>query len=203
MVAAKKFVSPQQYLIREQQAELRSEYWNGEIVAMVSGSPAHNRILRNLTRRLGNQLDGSLCEAYASETRVYMPQCNAYFYPDALIVCGDVQLQDGVTETILNPTAVIELLSPTTETADRGRKFACYRTLPSLQFYVLIQQDAPAIEVYAQQADNRWLLTVLTELEATLALETVGVVLPFSEIYQGVDFPPLPAIPDEALLPDA
>jgi len=196
-LSSKKRVSVQQYLASEPQAEFRSEYWNGEIVAMAGGSPAHNRILRNLTRRLGNQLDGSVCEPYASETRVRVPECNAYFYTDALIVCEGALLDDGLTETVLNPTVIVEILSPTTESADRGRKFACYRTVSSLLLYVLIQQDAPAVDVYARQADARWLLTALTGMESTLALEAVGVSLPFSEIYQGVEFPPHLAISDD------
>lgn len=196
-LASQKYASPPQYLEGEAQAETRSEYWNGEIVAIAGDSPAHNRILRNLTRRLGNQLDGSACEPYASETRVRVPECSAYFYPDALIVCGNVQLEEGQLETILNPTVIMEILSPATESADRVRKFACYRTLVSLQFYVLIQQDAPAIDLYVRQPDNRWLLIPLTGPEATFTLESLGISLPFAEIYQGVDFPSQSTIPTE------
>ena len=183
-------VSPQQYLEQEEQAEFRSEYWNGEILAMSGGSAAHNRILRNLTRRLGNQLDGSTCDSFASESRVRISECNAYFYPDAFIVCGGAQTEATQMETVLNPVAILEVLSPSTEATDRGRKFACYRTLASLQYYVLIEQARPAIDLYTRQPDGGWLLTILSGPEAMLSLETVGVALPLSEIYQRVEFTP-------------
>ena len=187
---ARSYVTPEQYLQQEDLAEFRSEYWNGEIVAMSGGAPRHNRIIRNLNRRLGNQLDGSPCEPFASETRVRVRECNTYFYPDALIVCGTPEYEQGGAEMLLNPTIVFEVLSSSTEAIDRGSKFACYRTLPSLQFYILIQQDAPIVEMYARQADDTWLLTVLKGMDATLLLNNAGVVLPFSEIYQNVVFPP-------------
>lgn len=184
------YVTPEQYLLQEDLAEFRSEYWNGKIVAMSGGTPKHNQIGRNLALRLGIQLDRSPCKLFLTETRVRVPECNTYFYPDAMIVCGTPEYEAGEAEMVRNPTVIFEVLSPGTEAVDRGRKFACYRSLPSLQLYVLIQQDAPAIELYARQPDDTWLLTPLTGLEATLFLNTVGVTLPFTEIYQDVVFPP-------------
>ncbi|HLK61126.1 MAG TPA: Uma2 family endonuclease [Chthonomonadaceae bacterium] len=186
----KPYISPEAYLAQERAAEFRSEYWNGEVVAMAGGSRNHNRIIRNLIRRLGNQLDGSSCEAFASETRVRVPECNVYFYPDILIVCDGAHYEDTEAETLLNPTVIMEVLSPGTEAADRGRKFACYRTLPSLILYVLIEQDAPNIDLYTRQADGNWLLTALSGLESVLALDPPSASLPCIEIYQAVEFPP-------------
>lgn len=179
---------PQEYLQRERLAEARSEYWNGEIVAMAGGTRSHNRILRNLTRRLGNQLDNSPCEPFASETRVFVPECNSYFYPDALITCREAQYQDSRLETLLNPVLIAEVLSPSTEAADRRGKFDCYRTLPSLQYYLTIEASAPAIDLYARQAEGRWLYTPLRGMDAVLEIEPIGVALSFLEIYQGVEF---------------
>jgi Uma2 family endonuclease len=195
----KPYISPEEYLAQERMAEVRSEYWNGEIVAMAGGSRNHNRILRNLTRRLGNQLEDGPCEPFSSETRVRVPACNTYFYPDALIVCGETLYEDTEAETLLNPSVIVEVLSPGTEAADRGRKFACYRTLPSLKYYLLIAQDALEIDLFTRQEEGQWLLTALTGLEATLVLEEIGVVLPFTEIYQSVEFsPPYPPISGDA-----
>ena len=187
---AHNYVTPEQYLLQEDAAPFRSEYWNGEIVAMSGGTHRHNQVGRNLVRCLGNQLDGSPCQLFYIETRVRVVECNAYFYPDAMIVCGPPQYEESATEMVRNPTVIIEVLSSSTEAIDRGRKFACYRTLPSLQVYILIQQDAPIVEVYARQPDETWLLTVLTGMDATLLIQLAGVALPFREVYQDVVFPP-------------
>lgn len=186
VTSGKVYVTPTQYLQNESGAELRSEYWDGEVVAMAGGSPVHNRIVRNLTRRLGNQLDGSHCEPFTSETRVHIPHCNSYFYPDASVVCGAVQTTDEATETILNPIVIFEVLSPTTEATDRGRKFACYRSLPSLECYVLIEQETPAVDLFLRQTDGTWLLLAQTGLENFLPLTAIGITLTFSELYQGI-----------------
>jgi Uma2 family endonuclease len=106
----KPFISPDEYIALERTAEYRSEYWNGEIVAMGGGTRNHNRIVRNLPRRLGNQLEESACEPFASETRVRVPGCNTYFYPDVQIVCGEAHDEDTEAETLLNPTVIIEVL---------------------------------------------------------------------------------------------
>jgi Uma2 family endonuclease len=106
-----------------------------------------------------------------------------------LIVCGEAQYEDVETETLLNPTIIIEVVSPYTEGADRGRKFACYRTLPSLTHYVLVEPNAPSIDLYDRQPDGRWLLTALSGLEATLTVDTAGLALPLADIYQRVKFP--------------
>ncbi len=187
---ARSYVTPEQYLQQEDLAEFRSEYWNGEIVAMSGGTPRHNQIIRNLVRRVGNQLDGSPCNLFLGDTRVRVRECNTYFYPDAFIVCGQPQYEEGASEMVRNPTVVFEVLSSSTEAVDRGSKFACYRSLSSLQLYILIQQDAPIVEVYARQPDDTWLLTVLKGMETTLRLDLAGVTLPFGEIYQDVTFPP-------------
>ncbi len=162
---------------------------------MAGGSRNHNRIVRNLTRRLGNLLEGSRCEPFSSDTRVHIPACNTYFYPDAQIVCGEVHYDAEEAETLLNPSVIIEVLSPTTESVDRGRKFDCYQTLDSLIYYVLIEQDAPKIGFYKRQTDGDWLFSTRSGLDATLILDAIGVSLLFAEIYQAVEFPPESGIP--------
>lgn len=181
-------ISPEEYIACERCAASRSEYWDGTIVGMAGGSPAHNRIVRNLTRRLGNQLDGTNCEAFASETRVLVPACNAYFYPDIAVSCGSAEYEAGEAETLLNPAVVIEVMSRGTEAADRGRKFACYRALPSLRYYILIEQDAPALDLYIRQDNDTWRLVPMHGLEAILTITAAGITLPLTEIYERVAF---------------
>ncbi len=146
--------------------------------------------MRNLTRRLGNQLDGVGCEAFASETRVLVPACNAYFYPDIAVVCGSAEYEAGEAETLLNPIVIIEVLSRGTEAADRGRKFTCYRALPSLRYYVLIEPNAPALDLYIRQDNDYWLLVPVRGLEAVLTITAAGITLPLTEIYERVVFAP-------------
>jgi Uma2 family endonuclease len=190
MVAIPKppYITPQQYLEQEQTAEVRSEYWNGEIVAIAGGTRNHNQIIRNLNRRLGNLLEGSPCKPFSSETGVRVSDCNTYFYPDAIIVCGEAEYEETEAETLLNPTVILEVLSPSTEAADRGRKFACYRTLASLQYYLLIEPDMPAIDLYTREANGIWQFSTLTGLDAILTLDRLGIALPLTEIYQAVEF---------------
>lgn len=183
-------ITPQEYLAAEQHSEQRNEYWDGVIVAMAGGSRSHNRIIRNMNRCLSRLLDGSACEPFSSETRVRVAECNTYFYSDALIVCGEAEYEETETETLLNPTVIIEVLSPSTEAADRGRKFACYRTLPSLHHYILIAQDAPTIDLYTRQPDETWLLRDLTGIDAVLTLDTPSLGVPLAEIYRAIEFPP-------------
>lgn len=185
----KHWLSLEEYMVQEREAAFRSEYWNGVMVAMAGGSPAHNRIARNIARRLGNQLDGTPCEPFASETRVRVSACNAYFYPDISIVCGEARYDTDEAETVLNPSVIMEVLSSGTEAADRGRKFACYRSLPSLQYYVLLEQQMPSLDLYIRQEDGHWLLVPVSGLEASLTIYAAGVSLPFAEIYERVDFP--------------
>ncbi len=190
-----RWVSVEEYIACERSADARSEYWDGAIVGMAGGSPVHNRIVRNLARRLGNQLDGTSCEPFASETRVRVPACNVYFYPDITVVCGDAEYEIGEAETLLNPAVIIEVLSRGTEAADRGRKFACYRALTSLRYYVLIEPNAPALDLYIRQDNDAWLLVPIRGLEADLTIAEAGIILPLTEIYERVIFAPQTNIP--------
>jgi Uma2 family endonuclease len=190
MVAATRLprYSPAEYIARERVAESRSEYWDGEIVAMAGGSRSHNRIVRNLTRWLGNELGDGPCEHFASDTRVRVPECNTYYYPDLVIVCGDADYEDAEAETLLNPTVIFEVLSPATEAFDRGHKFDCYRSLSSLTHYILVEQSKPGVYLYTRQSDDVWLLSPLHGADATLTIEAAGIALPFARIYERVDF---------------
>ena len=186
-------VSVEEYLRRELRAEHRNEYWNGTIVAMSGASQSHNRIFVNLVRHLGNQLHGGQCSLFGSETRVYAAACTSYFYPDVQIVCGKVQRAPTEAETLLNPTVIIEVLSESTAAVDRGRKFACYRTLESLQHYILIDQYDYAIDVHVRRPDGTWNESFLRGLDARLQLESYGISLPFADVYDGVEIDRDPA----------
>jgi Uma2 family endonuclease len=115
-----------------------------------------------------------------------------YAYPDLTIVCGEQRFHDEQRDVLLNPTVLIEVLSPSTEAFDRGRKFARYQQIASLPDYVLVAQDEPRIEHYVRQANDRWLLSVATGLAGSLTVASLDATLPLAEVYDGIVFPPLP-----------
>ena len=129
--------------------------------------------------------------------RVFASESRAYVYPDIVVACPPIEFKDAKRDTLLNPQVVVEVLSPSTESYDRGRKFDLYRQSESLRQYVLIAQDEPRVMSYIRQSDGvAWLLTPLEGLNAVLEFPTLGVSVPLSEIYRNVEFPP-PLTPEE------
>jgi Uma2 family endonuclease len=192
MVAQTKvtYITPQEYLEMERDAETKSEYDDGVIVAMAGSSPEHSAITFNLSVKLGVQLDGLPCRGFTSDLRVRVPVCNKYYYPDVTIVCNrpEFELLAGV-RSLLNPTLLIEVLSNSTAATDRGEKWRCYRTLESLTTYVLIAQDRPEVEVYTRMEDGDWRLHTVIGLDASVPLRTFGCELRMADVYAGVTFP--------------
>ncbi len=140
-VQLKPFLSPQEYLAMERQAETKSEYYAGEVFAMAGASRKHNLIVPNLAYLLVGQLKSRSCEVYNSDMRVKVSATGLYTYPDLAVVCGKPRFDDDQEDTLLNPTVIVEVLSKSTEAYDRGEKFAMYRALESMTDYLLIAQD--------------------------------------------------------------
>jgi Uma2 family endonuclease len=185
--------TPEQYLALERKADYKSEYFNGFITAMAGASREHNLIASNLNRMLGNQLANRRCEVYVSDLRVHVSSTGLYTYPDVVVVCGEPHFEDDEVDTLLNPTMIVEVLSASTESYDRGKKFGHYRQLRSLQEYVLVAQDQVLVERYRRQGEE-WLLTEFRELDHTLELTSIGCEVPLREIYAKV-WPPEEATP--------
>ena len=183
--------TPQQYLARERVSEYRSQYYRGEIFAMAGGNERHSRISVNLVWRLAQRLEGGSCEVFDKDMRIKVAANGLYTYPDASVVCGGAQFEDEKRDTLLNPTVIFEVLSPSTADYDRGTKFELYRALESLKEYIVVAQEAPFIERHVRQPDGSWLLTEFRSMEQTLTIEAVGCMLPLAEIYLGVKFGPL------------
>jgi len=184
---ARSFVTPEEYLAAERKATARHEYVDGYVYAMTGASRAHNLITVNLASELITCLRGRPCETYANDMRVKVEPTGLYSYPDVVVVCGPPQLEDEHTDTLLNPTLIVEVLSPSTEAYDRGDKSAHYRQLPSLQEYVLAAQDRPAVERFVRQ-EGAWLLAEVKGVDATVTLDAIGCALSLREIYERVDF---------------
>jgi Uma2 family endonuclease len=182
-------LAPDEYLAMERQAETKSEYFNGEVYAMTVATRAHNIITTNVTTALVTQLKGRRCEVYASDMRVKVQPTGLYTYPDVAVVCGKVQLEDRRQDTLLNPTVLVEVFSPSTEDYDRGTKFAHYRALESLLDYFVIAQAEVRVEHYQRQPDDKWLLTTYTALDAVVAVSSLGCDLLLTEVYHKVEWP--------------
>lgn len=173
----------EEYLAFDRASQAKHELWDGEVFAMSGASLAHNRIVRNLVRHLGNALEGMGCEVLPSDMRVRIGLRSRYVYPDVTVVCGPPQLE-GEADVLTNPNLVVEVLSPSTEAFDRGDKFAGYRSLPSVREVVLISQDARRVECYARHLDDAWILREHTG-NASVSLGPVSLTL--DRIYEGVE----------------
>ncbi|MHB8575631.1 MAG: Uma2 family endonuclease [Dehalococcoidia bacterium] len=184
--------TPAEYLAIERRAETKSEYIDGCIVAMSGGSKEHARIAVEVLIALHTQLGDGPCELFNSDIRVGNAVTGRYTYPDLSVVCGEAEFEDDRADILLNPTLIVEVLSPSTEAYDRGDKFADYRRLPSLKEYVLIAQDRVSVEHYLRQGEH-WLLTAVTDLNASVSLPTIGCVLRLHDVYRRVDLPAEPS----------
>ena len=186
----------EEYLALERTAEERSEYLDGVIYAMAGESEEHGDISVNLTMIIATQLKGKDCRARLKDTKVRsgpIPSLrNAtkglYSYPDSVIVCEEPQFKDQYFDVLLNPRVVIEILSKSTESFDRGFKFESYRRLPTFQEYVLISQKKPLVERFVRQPDETWVMTTFEGLDCEMVLSSVPIRIPMSEIYRDVEF---------------
>lgn len=178
------FASPEEYLEQERHATARSEYYDGVVVAMAGATPDHNRIVFNLTGLFYMALRGSGCQGFSNDMRVRVVECNRYYYPDLTVVCEKPQYEQlAGMENLLNPSILIEVLSPSTEKIDREEKLDCYRTIPSLRAYLLVSQEQPRMECYTRQESGVWLYESARGLEAFLTIPHLATPLTLSEVY--------------------
>ncbi|MEM7588303.1 MAG: Uma2 family endonuclease [Acidobacteriota bacterium] len=180
------YLTPAEYLARERSAEAKSEYLDGDVVAMPGSSREHNLIVTNLVAELRQQLKGRPDEVYPSDLRIWIPENRKYTYPDVSVVRGAPSLQDRFHDTLLNPTVIFEVLSPGTESYDRGKKFEHYQSIPSLMEYVLVGQLEWRVEQYSRQRDGSWLLSETTGSTGGISLDSIDCRLAMAEIYDKV-----------------
>ena len=185
-VAAQTYLTPEEYLAFERKATTKHEYLNGQIVAMSGASFAHNFITANIAIHLGIQLMDGECRVVTNDMRVKAIQTESYFYPDVVVVCGEPRAEDDAFDTLLNPTLIVEILSPSTETYDRGEKFEHYQQIASLQEYILVSQDKIHVEHYRRE-ETEWLRTEFRGLEEVLSLLSVGCELRLQDVYRRVE----------------
>jgi len=189
---AKKKYTPAEYYALERDATYKSDYYEGEIFDMSGGTADHSLITTNLVVAIGLRLRDKPCTVYESSLRLKISSSDLRIYPDASVYCAPLEFdpEDPFRTTALNPTAVFEVLSPSTETYDRGFKAQNYRKVDSLKLYVLIAQDTPHIELHERTSEGLWTIRDASGLDAVVSLKAIGVDLPLAEIYDKVQFPP-------------
>ena len=183
-----KWLSYAEYLERERVAATKNEYYAGEIFAMAGGSRRHNSITGNIFAALYTKLTHASCRPFLSDQRIRISQLDLGTYPDLSVVCGELEGDMIDPEAITNPCVLVEVLSPSTESYDRGKKFDFYRQIDSLEEYVLVSQQEPIVERFKRQPNGDWLLTVYKGLEATLNLTSIQTDLQLQDIYRFVDW---------------
>jgi Uma2 family endonuclease len=182
-------MTPEEYLVAERAAAYKSEYVDSKVRAMSGASEEHNLIAVNVVAALHAQLRTGPCKVYPSDMRVKVSATGSYVYPDVTVVCGGAQFEDDKFDTLLNPTVIVEILSPSTEGYDRGKKFAHYRKLASLMEYVVIAQDAHHVEHYVRRPDDRWMLSEIDGEDGVIELPSVDCRLSLADVYEKVDIP--------------
>ena len=183
------YVSPEDYLRLEREAESRHEYVEGKVIAMAGAGYAHNLICANLTGELYSQLRGKSCSVVGSSQRLQILSGSAFTYPDLTMVCGRPDFnEEKKPDTLLNPTLLVEVLSPTTGQYDRSDKFMLYRQVPSLRQYLTLDSQSIHAELYTLDELGRWVLTETRDLAAVLDLASIGCQVALTEAYAGVTF---------------
>ena len=187
-MAAPTYLTPEAYLELERKATTKNEYVNGEPLAMAGASFAHNFITFDTAIHLNNQLMDTECQvASTRDLRVKVDQTESYFYPDIVVVCGELRAEDNVFDTLLNPTLIVEVLSTSTETYDKDKKFTHYRQIDSLQEYILISQDKVQVMRYRRH-EPEWIPTEFRGLADVVPLLSIQCELPLQHVYRRVKF---------------
>lgn len=179
-------VPEEEYLRLERAAEYKSEYVEGEIFAMTGASPQHSELAANWIGEFKGKLRGLNCRVFTSDLRVRTGKSSSYVYPDVSIVCGVPQYHGAEMDALSNPTVIVEVLSPSTADYDRGKKFALYREIPSLQDYVLSHSESPWVEHFHREPDSSWIYREYRTLESAVLIPSLNCTVPLADLYAGL-----------------
>ena len=181
-------ISAAEYLAIERNSKVRNEFYRGQMSAMGGASRRQNVIAANLVAFLHGQFVNRPCEVYSSDMRVRVSQTSLDAYPDVVVACDSPQFEDNESDTLLNPIAVFEILSKSTEADDRGKKFEHYRQIPSLREYLLISQEACQLECFSRPTELApWLFSEANGPDGTLRIESLSCTLKLADLYTTID----------------
>jgi Uma2 family endonuclease len=178
----------EEYLDLERKGKYKSEFIEGQIYAMAGASPTHSLITANVIAHLVMHLKGNPCRVFSNDLKVRIGRAGNYYYPDLTVGCGQLQFHDEHEDVLLNPTIIVEVLSPSTEADDRGRKWIHYQQIESLTDYIMVSQNEPFIEHYSRQADGGWHYESCADLAETLTIRSIDCQLSLADVYDKVDF---------------
>lgn len=179
-------MTPAEFIEWESAQDYKHEYVGGNIFAMAGASLRHNQINTNLMRSISPYLTGKECEIYGSDLRVSVKGKESFFYPDATIVCGEVELSEDYKDTIKNPAVVFEILSPSTENYDLGKKFFMYMQIESLKEYITIDSASMLVRISRRKDDNSWVFEQYSEAENSFNISTINHALSLNDVYRDV-----------------
>lgn len=188
MQAEQLYYSPEEYLELELASSDRHEYIDGQIILMTGGLPNHNQIAGNLYAALNFALRRKSYQAFMTDQRLWIPRRQIYTYPDVMAIVSPLELQEGRRDTIVNPLLIAEVLSKSTQSYDRAGKFAAYRTIPSFQEYILIDQYSFQVEQYIKTDANKWIFAVYEAADEILSLASVPCEILLADLYDKVEF---------------
>jgi Uma2 family endonuclease len=188
MQAQQVLSSPEAYFDLEATSTERHEYRDGEILLMPGGLPNHNQIALNLGGSLNFGLKRQAYQVFVADQRLWIPLKRIYTYPDVMLLPLPLELQPGRRDTVMNPLTIAEVLSESTRDYDRDSKFSAYRTLPSLQEYILIDQYSVHVEQYVKANHDQWLYRSLESPQDVLEFATINFAVPLIDIYDKVHF---------------
>jgi Uma2 family endonuclease len=198
MQAEERHYTVEEYFELEVNSEERHEYRNGKIIPMGSGTLDcsdvisnllnHNKVLGNLYAALNFALKRLPYEVYVTGQRLWIPRQQIYAYPDVMIVAQPIELAEDRRDTLTNPILIAEVLSKSTRSYDRGEKFLAYRTIPSFQEYLLIDQHTLHVEQYFKTGTRKWIFSEYEESDEEISLSSVPFKITISDLYDEVDF---------------
>ena len=183
-----KYYTPEEYLALEETSEDKNEYRQGEIIPMVGATTNHNQIAGNFYRRFPLTINNQDYYTYMETVRLWLSDYSIYTYPDVMVIKGKPLYQGNSQSNVINPLIIVEVLSNSTQAYDRGDKFKFYRSLPTFQEYILIEQSSYSVERYYKQKDDQWLIDFCTGENAVLQLLSVDWQISFQDLYQRVNF---------------
>lgn len=177
----------EEYLAFEARSDVKHEYYQGEIFAMAAATLDHNFIVANMLGTIKQHLKGKGCYPFGSDLRIYVQENGLFTYPDLSINCGDIKTLNDDNLNVLNPSVLIEVLSPSTRQYYRIDKFSLYRAIPTLREYILADTATAKIESWYINAANHWELQEYKGLAAALHIQTIDLTIPFKDIYEGTE----------------
>jgi len=183
-------ISIEEYIAIERENDTRYEYHNGEIFVMAGGTVSHTDISGNVFHETTTKLraKNSSCRPFNNDLKIQIQSERRFVYPDMSVICGEPETSEYYKDALTNPIIIIEVLSDSTANYDRGKKFFLYRKIETLQEYILIEQDAPEIDIYTRTEGDLWRIKRVSGVENSLTLQSLEIEIPLKDIYRNVDF---------------